>query len=521
PIAGARILRAVEGLYPEEPMPMEGAAVLVATSSAAGEFTLREEALGLWALWAQAESYLPQRLSGDSWPREGLRFRLERGAGVAGIVVELAGGVLPSGARVMAWPIDREGSEDSAAEASEAASRSHSLQDALSAPVGQDKQFRIEGIDPALSYQLELRAQDAKEEWRVVRGSSRAVVEPGQRQARIEISEALETVGSVVDDRTGQLITKYMVWAGTKDRERSYLLIDGSDGRYSFWDLRPFRNRPLRIRVQAPGYLEAFSPDFMPLPKGRTEVAPLRLKPAPRLRVRVLAAENDLPLADARVMVGTASGLPSSIASEESWERQSLPETNFARTDAEGVAWLTVSASAPFHVAASARERVPSEPLACAALPVGEDREVVLKLAMGGRVRVEVRDSSGRPAQGIGILRRVPEISVDTKDWSQLSPERETDAHGVAFFYALKAGTHLFRAHDGRGSAWVSNASDAAVRDWVGVDVAEQREVTVNLRVGQRVELTGTVRMERRPLAGARVSLLRVTPEGQREENTW
>ena len=521
PIAGARILRAVEGLYPEEPMPMEGAAVLVATSSAAGEFTLREESLGLWALWAQAEGYLTQRLSGDSWPREGLRFRLERGAGVAGIVVELAGGVLPSGARVMAWPIVREDSEDSAAEASEAASRSPSLQDALSALVGQDKQFRLEGIDPALSYQLELRAQDAKEEWRVVRGSSRAVVEPGQRQARIEIREALETVGSVVDDRTGQPITKYMVWAGTKDRERSHLLIDGGDGRYSFSDLRPFRNRPLRIRVQAPGYLEALSPEFLPLDKGRTQVAPIRLKPAPRLRVRVLAAENDAPLADARVMVGTESRLPSSIASEESWERQSLPETNFARTDADGVAWLTVSASAPFHVAASARERVPSAPLACAALPLGEDREVVVKLATGGRVRVEVRDPSGKPVQGVGILRRVPETGVNTEDWSQLSPECESDANGLAFFHALKAGTHLFRARDGRGEAWVSNASEAASRDWVSVSVAEQGETRVELRVAQRIELLGSVRAARRAVAGARVSLLRVTPEGQREENTW
>ncbi|MFM7282973.1 MAG: carboxypeptidase-like regulatory domain-containing protein, partial [Planctomycetia bacterium] len=54
PIVGARILRAVEGIYPDEPMPMEGAAVLLATSSAGGEFTLREEAAGLFALWAQA-----------------------------------------------------------------------------------------------------------------------------------------------------------------------------------------------------------------------------------------------------------------------------------------------------------------------------------------------------------------------------------------------------------------------------------------------------------------------------------
>lgn len=521
PIAGARILRAVEGLHPDEPTPMEGAAVLIATSGAAGEFTLREEAAGLWALWAQAEGYLPQRLSGDGWPREGLCFRLERGGGVAGIVVELAGGVLPPGAQVMAWPAERAEPGQAEPDSEEEGRWIPSLQDALCAAVGENKQFQLEGIDPTLSYQLELWAPDAKGDRRMVRGSSRAELEPGQRQARLEIGEPLETVGSVVDDATGQPITKYLLWAGTKDRERSVQLVDSSDGRYCVPDLRPFRNRPLRVRVNAPGYLEALSPDFLPLPKGRTEVAPLRLKPAPRLRVRVLAAENDLPLADARVMVGTANGLPSLIASEESWERQSLVGTNFARTDADGVAWLTVSASSPFHVAASARERVPSEPLACAALPLGEDREVVLRLAKGGRVRVEVRDSSGNPVQGVGILRRVPQTSIDTEDWSQLSPERETDANGVAFFYALKAGTHLFRAHDGRGDAWVSNASDAAVRDWVTVNVAEQGETLVQLRVAQRVELVGTVRAARRAVAGARVSLLRVTPEGQREENTW
>jgi hypothetical protein len=518
PIVGAKILRAVEGLHPEESMPMEGAAVLVATTSAGGEFTLREEAGGLFALWAQAEGFLPQRLSGDGWPREGLSFRLERGSAVPGLVVELAGGVLPPGAQVMAWPSAR---KSDSANAEEEGSWVQSLQDALCFPVGENRQFLLEGIDQALSYQLELRAKDSKGEWRVVRGSSRVELEPGQRQTRIEISEPLETVGGVVDERTGLPITSYMVWAGTKDREGSFLLTENSEGRYCFADLRPSRNRPLRIRVQAPGYLEATSPEFLPLAKGRTEVAPIRMKPAPRLRVRVLAAENDAPLSDARVMVGSASNLPSSIASEESWERQTLAGTNFARTDAEGLAWLTVSASAPFHVAASARERVPSEPLACAALPLGEEREVVLKLAKGGRVRVEVRDSSGRPMQGVGILRRVPQTSVDTNDWLQLSPERESDANGVALFYALKAGTHLFRAHDGRGDAWVSNSSDAAVRDWVTVHVAEQGETLVQLRVPQRIELVGTVRAARRAVVGARVSLLRVTPEGQREESTW
>jgi hypothetical protein len=123
--------------------------------------------------------------------------------------------------------------------------------------------------------------------------------------------------------------------------------------------------------------------------------------------------------------------------------------------------------------------------------------------------------------QGVGILRRVPQTSVDTNDWLQLSPERESDANGVALFYALKAGTHLFRAHDGRGDAWVSNSSDAAVRDWVTVHVAEQGETLVQLRVPQRIELVGTVRAARRAVVGARVSLLRVTPEGQREESTW
>ena len=319
----------------------------------------------------------------------------------------------------------------------------------------------------------------------------------------------------VVDDATGEPVERMWVQdqlrggGGLGDlmaaarpgnaRQQTY-----PEGRVTVADLRPKEKQKLHVTIQAVGYDE-LKREEIELPAGgagNVDLGTLRLTPTPVLNVTVLAAETGRPLSGARVRVELDEdrGDDAGAAMMRRFGVGGGAGPDSGRTDSSGKCALNAVEGAQSRLDVTRRGFAPQRVVVP---PVdGGATEQVVRMLVGGAAEVLVRGPDEQPMAGIDVDHRTPLGDSD---------RRKTDEQGVARFEHLTPGEHEFRIAAIGGGMFAAEFARATGRDqamepWLAVEIADGEAANVTLTKSPTARLTGVVRENGMPLAGARVS---------------
>lgn len=355
---------------------------------------------------------------------------------------------------------------------------------------------------------------------------------PGDKNVVIELKKESTLVFRMIDEATREAVTRFNVRAGygdvrTLERSGEDVLLH-PNGVVRFEGLR--RNgdaKMVTLRVKALGY-EEFEKLDIPLEEGgELDLGELELVPTARVLARVLD-EAGGPLENARVFVAKAESkerVQGYAKGDASRDFYGSGETEFARTDAQGLAEVTSLPGELSVIVAAAEGFVPSEPMEVL-LPRDADHEVRLELVPGATARVVVADDAGNRVKGISILHQEVEDGGSTDDqWVQVKSEWKTNQDGEVVFGDLPAGRHAFRLHESAGEDWIQKrpAAELVEPEWTVVELVKGQEEVVELETERRTRLFGKVTEGGDPLAGATLRIEPVTEgdDGMRVSNFY
>ncbi len=437
PVAGAVLRRLDPGA--RQPV-IHGAApgVPVATTDARGVFRVDELASGPWELLITSAEH-PDRIErgATAAPGElvsGLEFVLEPGLEIQGRVVGA-----PPEALADLWV---EASVQDAAAGRGAPRR------VRCAP---DGSFAVRGLPAGATCRL--AAVEGEPRWSQRPRTPWVEARAGERGVVLVYQAPTALIFQVVDAVTGEPVTELDVRCG-----RHFLLPatdpDGRvqrsfpEGRVRFENLfQRSVEEDAELRVEALGYATLLIPG-LELGDGRTlDLGVLRLTRAALLAVQVLDHETGAPVPEA--VVRLVEALPGAAAARGGPEDESFVRS--ACTDREGKVRLNGPSGGPGalvvrHPGFAPLESEALEPSAFA------DRELTLRLRVGGSVLVEVVDAGGAPVPGARIHHRGPGAEDASGAGAPgAGGSRWSDGRGRQRFEHLPAGLHGFRTD---GASW-------------------------------------------------------------------
>lgn len=266
-------------------------------------------------------------------------------------------------------------------------------------------------------------------------------------------------------------------------------------------NVRPKAKQKLTLTVDAIGYA-SFERADIELPKaGNLDLGTIKLEPSPVLQVTVTDADSGRPVAQAKVSL-SAPGRRGDNPLAAFGNLAGGDGPRQGRTDREGRCTLNRAVEDAGVVAIEAKGFAPfaSEPLA---FTKAGPNTFAATLRVGGGVDVTVSDPADKPVKDAVVEHRTPAGEFATK---------KTDAQGLARFDHLAPGTHSFRLGKDGGAMGMFLAQARARggnqddESWTTVDVADRALVPLRLAKKPSASLTGVVRENGVPLAGARVA---------------
>lgn len=531
PAAGVRVLIGADSLARGGGLQVPGRGVPAGTTDASGKFRVDELASGPFHLLFLADGAELADLAGRTERagevQDGYVVRLVHGAEIAGRVVS-AGGDLPAELRVVARRGVREEENEGEEEEAQDEPASADLEARpRSAPVDADGTFRIVGLRAGETYRLAL-GQKRGEAWKPA-GSTQPTSQRAPTGGVVFTYKPESVVVlRVVDDATSQPIEDLVAWFGLG---RLRVLQDDKNevqrvfplGAVRSTDLRPQPgSKPGWVRISAPGYQDFERKDLRLASGVELDLGEVRLKAEKRIVVTVVDVQGR-PIEDARVIMTTQKA-----EALRNWSRMPMrhdvwfdTESRNGRTGEDGTCTLSSLPGKSVLVQASARGFVPSD-VESRLLSKTEGCAITLKLAVGARVVVRVRDGAGRVVTGVPVGHKLPREASNSGE-DPMGENVGTDARGEALFEALEVGVHAFRIQleDGE-SAWWAEEEDSAAREepWQEVTLSDSADVALTLIAPSRGTLSGTVREGGRPLEGAYVKLVPYV-EGRKEGWAW
>ncbi|MCB9877742.1 MAG: carboxypeptidase regulatory-like domain-containing protein [Planctomycetes bacterium] len=403
------------------------------------------------------------------------------------------------------------------------------------ADIAADGSFVLRGLRADNGYRLWLSRVDPKNPMSALGScSERADAAPGRRDVELRYDPGVVVTVTLVDDSTGAPLRRAIVqhrlvgggglgdlMAMQNRRNRSRAL---DAGRLVLDDLRPKDEQKLDLDVAAIGY-QPWSRESIELPqRGVVDLGVVRLAPQPVLRVLVLDDRTGQAVAGARVRIGTGAERGSNPFARLAAMAEG-DATDRAETDAEGRCTLNLPNGNGELTVASKQHAPFAQPLAT---PDGGPQEATVRLLVGGEVAVTVVEEGGAPAAGVAVEHDTPDGDTD---------RQKTDEAGVAHFAHLVPGKHRFRLATGgdglfdvamrsasrrvrvranpeagsdnqQWNSAVGLGGDAGSEEepWTEVAVADQATANVTLTKATAAVLSGVVRENGAPLAGAKVA---------------
>jgi protocatechuate 3,4-dioxygenase beta subunit len=375
-----------------------------------------------------------------------------------------------------------------------------------SGAVGADGTFALRGLHDGRTYRI----------WAVQSGkgfagntacSQRLEVAAGTDGVELRYETGIAVTFRVVNDKTSGPVERMWVddqlkgggvmdfmgaFAGAGSKNRHY-----PDGVVTIANLRPKPKQTLSLRIEALGFAR-LEREGVALPaQGQIDLGTLRLSPQPVVRVNVVSAGS--PVAGAKVSLrgnGDQRRMPDFMAQFGGGGPRS------GTTGSDGSCTLNGMPGAEVVLSVDSKLHAPWSGPAFK-LPEQEDWRQRVELVRGGSVQVTVAGADGKPATGIQVEHTAPGDHHD---------RRATDGEGRAVFERLAPGTHAFRPGSRSAgpdimAAWRDMAGGS--RDetgWQNVEVTDGSVAALELRPKPASSLTGLVRENGAPLAGARIA---------------
>ncbi|GEM_PF-2252828 len=331
-------------------------------------------------------------------------------------------------------------------------------------------------------------------------GKSPVVARAGEHGLVLEMHPRAGLEFRVVNAKTGAAVEDFTASAGRR-RMESLKGEDGKtlrhhpDGRAAFNEVTFDQDRAA-LTIQADGFKPYRNDDVQVTAGSTRNLGDIRLQPMPILKVTVLDDLTAEPIAKARVQLKTP---PEPQQSGMRVRRFDSSGGASKSTDEEGLAKLTTT---PGKVMALNIQHDDYATLELPARTYGAE-ELVVRLSVGGIVRVIVRDSSGSP---------LPEARVDHRGpTGNREATGRADEEGICIFEHLGAGTHAFRISESSGSGGLVMVSsfnrEPRSEGWTQFDVGLDTDDELVLVGAARGNLRGRLTVRGRALSGGTLDL--------------
>jgi protocatechuate 3,4-dioxygenase beta subunit len=412
-----------------------------------------------------------------------------------------------------------------------------------SAEVAADGTFAVKGLPVGQRFRIWV-TQGGRGSFSSQVCSERVEVQSGTKDVELRFDPGSTVTAKVVDAKTGKPVEVLYVrdqleGGGMADMMGAMTGMMGRNGRARTYpqglvtlsSLRPKEKQTLRLTIEAIGYRKFEQREIALPPQGTVDLGTVRLEPMPVVRVEVKTKKGE-PVAEATVRLrgqrqSGGNDFASMMENFANGDMGNIPGPmgmmgggggiGQAKTDEKGRAVLNAIVDGPFTVVVNEKNFAPFTSEQIAPRP-DADIEQKVTLLVGGTVEVTALDAEGKPVADARIERQATNGPNDNK---------QGDANGRAVFEHLPPGTHRFRLatgagggpmqfmmggrggrNRGAGAGGGGGGGAAAEAEWQSVEVADEARAELTLSKDATATLTGIVRENGQPLAGARVQFL-------------
>jgi protocatechuate 3,4-dioxygenase beta subunit len=527
PIAGAQIHKPIERTQGDFMIfsPASQGPV-AATTGHDGKFEVAHQAVGPWSLTISSEKHPSEKAEGETTQagqhESGIHVVLDDGFSIQGRVTGIPageGGLLVRASEKASSPLG--GIDFGGIELMGGGRRE--------ADVESDGSFAIEGLRRDTEYSLRVRVADAQV-WTGGARSATVKALAGSTGVELEYSAGAALVFQVVDGRTGDPLTNFMVEAGI-DWTMPHEDQEFEDGRVRYGNLRPRGdNSKARVKISAVGFGDYAQDGIAIRADEEVDLGVIRMISASVIRVTVLDEETNEPVEGARVTLTPETNPGQNVVFERSLAfgatelGEDMPmfggEGESGKTDENGVAVVPNLPGETCTLRVTSKQHAPYRSAEFLAPSVGDgEREV--QISRGGSVNVLALDTAGEPLEGVRVKHQAPGSGAMGQMMGGPSGSK-TDDEGRVAFDRLEAGEHMFKLEEdnpktqGGGMLFLSSPGgpDADMSDWTAVVVAGGQMADITLHAAPRSSVHGIVTEAGSLLSGAKVSLLKPEKEG-------
>lgn len=509
---------------------MGGAETPLAVTGPGGAFEIDELEAGPFALQLRhaghpdSEEEGTVKRPGDSLT--GLRYVLEEGFRIAGIVSELEPGE-HSEYQVRAMPNHEDEGGDNTMER---------FENTRFASIDSSGQFELLGLREGV-YGLQLIESEEGMPLFSNAHSSTVQARTGDADVELALRAPMGITFRVVDANSGQACTAYNAsvgnsWfrpagfgmQGTDEHEDGITTIESVDVQGS--------SSKTDLRISAEGYSPLSLEDVVLMPGVVKDLGELRLDPVPMITVEVLDESTGKPIKGARVRL---SEMPMQVAGGERRMAFSFGsdsdegvgsevsrilggQANRSKTDSAGIAAVASMPGKRCKLAVTHRSYA-GEQLLDLDLPNTGDASYVVRMSKGGTVTVTVLDANGEPAAGVRVRENLVEDDAAPVVIGG-NGGRKTKDNGEVTFKHLSPGTHRFTLAGESGPGMFMSSGDTMIiaggpggetDEGEDLFVTEGSELAVTLHKKADGNVEGVVSESGEPLAGAMVSFAEKT----------
>ena len=508
PVEGARVRRIErEGDQMVETMDRIGFSSVLGleTTDTDGRFRLEHEPAGAVVLLAEHPSIMPARFeaparrAGDVL--EGITITARRAGLVRGVIAGYPRGRVYG--QVAATPVDPDTEPEEGGIDALMAARLSPAGEHL-AEVDADGGFEIGGLRPGARYRVQAMERRQFVETVLLSDSVEATADGTFVSLNFDPGARLELK---VVDRDSRAPVERMAVSASWGRRSAKVMLTPQGGRapkrirgglVTLHELRPTGEKgALTVTVDAPGYARAVTSPIEVPAGGLATGGTLELVPARTVTFKVRDARSGEPVRKARVTLSTGQGFDPRAnmmlapSGREVW----------AKTDRKGRCELSDLAD-------------PEARLEVKAQGYATHRQDPFLLA-GGQDLVEV--ALEREAElSVGVVGDDEVLLVGARVECRVKEEdspwrsgKATGKDGLAVFGGLAAGAYEVRAMRNAGQPFSrqENLGDEQ-SDWQTVELAAGQQLRFDYRLPGSATVEGVVRIDGRPAAGARVSVV-------------
>jgi protocatechuate 3,4-dioxygenase beta subunit len=371
-------------------------------------------------------------------------------------------------------------------------------------------EFTVSGLRMGKPYEFLVERKDSNSFMR--EGLTPVIARAGDHGIVLELHSRAGLEFRVINAKTGAIVENFTASAGRYLLEQ---LKDGDgkvlrhhpEGRASFTEVESDRGRAT-LEIASAGFASYRVDDLHLSPGSMQNLGDIRLKPVPVLHVKVVDDVTGDPVAKAKVQLLEPPGPQQQGAVRTRMTFETNRKSTL--TDEEGRVELTTSPGRPMSLRAS---RSGYATLNLPERTYGAE-ELEVRLAVGGQVKVTVRDPSGAPLPNARISRRSPSDRFGGNHGTV-----RADDQGIHTFEHLSPGSHSFRIEVARGSSGIMVFSgfddESAGADWTRVEVGANTIHELDLVGAANGNLHGRLTVRGRPLADASLQL---SPWSERDD---